>query len=52
MQEERRYPDTISREEARDILAEATGTDVEEIERAPEEITIAPPWKAEIVDEE
>ena len=41
----------ISKAELSDLLAEATGTSAEEIERGAEEFWIAPPEDAEVVDE-
>ena len=41
----------ISFEELDEILAEATGTTPEEIRRCAEELEIAPPWEADIVEE-
>lgn len=47
---EPRGEDTVSKEELSEILAEATGTTVEEIERGAEEIEIGPPEAAEVVE--
>lgn len=38
------YPDTVSLEELSEILAEATGESVEELEKGAAELDIAPPW--------
>ena len=43
--------DIVSLEELTELLAEATGTTPEEIRRGAEELEIAPPWEAEIVEE-
>lgn len=51
MSQESPVEDALSLEELSEELAEATGTTAEEIERGAEEIEIAPPWEATIVDE-
>ena len=51
MSQESLVENTISFEELDEILAEATGTTPEEIRRGAEELEIAPPWEAEIVEE-
>jgi len=51
MSQESPVEDAISFEELDEILAEATGTTPEEIRRGAEELEIAPPWEAEIVEE-
>jgi hypothetical protein len=50
MQPEPRGEDTISKEDLSEILADATGTTGEEIERGIDEIEIGPPEEAEIVE--
>jgi len=51
MSQESPVEDAISLEELDEILAEATGTTPEEIRRGAEELEIAPPWEADIVEE-
>ncbi|MFC6616325.1 hypothetical protein ACFQAS_15655 [Halopenitus salinus] len=43
--------DALTLEELTDALADATGTTREEIERGAEELEIAPPSEATVVDE-
>ncbi|SNR67411.1 hypothetical protein SAMN06266787_10977 [Halorubrum ezzemoulense] len=43
--------DAITLEELSEVLADATGTTGEEIEREAEELEIAPPSEATVVDE-
>jgi len=40
----------ISFKELDEVLAKATGTTPEEIRRGAEELKIAPPWEADIVE--
>ncbi|SNR57494.1 hypothetical protein [Halorubrum vacuolatum] len=50
MSQEPPIENALSLEELSDVLAEATGTTREEIERGAEELEIAPPSEATVVD--
>lgn len=43
--------DMVSVEELTELLACVEGTTPEEIERGAEELAIAPPWQADVVEE-
>lgn len=45
-------PEPLTKEELTELLAEATGMTVEEFEEESEDFEIAPPWEAEVVDDE
>jgi len=51
MSQESPVEDALSFEELDEALAEATGTTPEEIRRGAEDLEIAPPWEADIVEE-
>lgn len=51
MHPDRGGENTVSQEELTEILAEATGVSAEEIERGADEIDIAPPEQADVVNE-
>lgn len=52
MAEKQTSDGTISKDELTEILAEAEGSTPEEIEQRSEELDVAPPWKADVVDTE
>lgn len=52
MSQESPVKDALTPEELSEVLAEATGTTAEEIERGAEELEIAPPEDATVVDDE
>ncbi|MFC7175373.1 hypothetical protein ACFQL0_21935 [Haloplanus litoreus] len=43
--------DALSREELTELLADATGTDAEALDREARDMEIAPPAEADVVDE-
>jgi len=51
MSQEPPAEDALTLEELSEELADATGTTAEEIERGAEELEIAPPSEADVVDE-
>lgn len=52
MSQESPVEDALSVEELEEVLAEATGTTLDEIRRGAEEMTITAPWEAEVIEGE